>query len=198
VRRALNRTLLALVGLVLFAVGGSVLVGALDLPRRCGFTPPSWWPYRGPHDVLLTGARRTHYRDQGWWWPAVIAALAVLAVVALWWLVAQLRDRRLGRVLIDDGEGGGVLLRGRALQDALAADAETLEGVAGAHVRLGGRRSVPVAYAALLLDGDAVPDAVVTALETRVLADARASTGLERLPAEVRMRGERHRARRVE
>lgn len=197
-RSTLNRVLLCLVGLILIAVGGSVLLGALDLPRRWGFGVPSWWPYKGPHDVLLSGHDRTHYRAEGWWWPAVIAVLAVLALIALWWLIAQLRERRLGRVVVDSGEEGRVMLRGRALEDALAADAEALPGVVRAGVRLTGRRAAPATRMSLLLDGDAVPGAIVRDVDGRVLADARRSAGLNRLPSEVRMRGQRHRGRRVE
>ncbi len=197
-RTTVNRVLLTLVGLILIAVGGAVLVGALDLSRHWGFTLPSWWPYKGPHDVLLSAHDRTRYRDHGWWWPVVIAVLAVLVLIALWWLVAQLRDRRLGHVLVDSGDRGGVLLRGRAMEDALAADAEALPGVAGAGVRLTGRRAAPATRMSLLLDGDAVPGAIVRDLDGQVLAEARASAGLAELPAEVRMHGERRRARRVE
>jgi hypothetical protein len=197
-RTAVNRVLLLLVGLILLAVGGAVLFAGLDLSRRWGFDYPGWWPYRGPHDVLLTAHDRTRYRSEGWWWPAVVGGLAVLALIALWWLVAQLRQRRLGRVVIDFGDEGRVLLRGRALRDAIAADVAAVPGVAGAGVRLVGRRTTPAARMSLALDGDAVPADVVTAVDSQVLADARRSTGLADLPAMVRMHGERHRARRVE
>lgn len=197
-RTAFNRVLMCLVGLVLVAVGGSVLVGALDLPRRWHFTMPSWWPYKGPHDVLLSDHARTRYRTEGWWWPVVIAVLAVVVLVALWWLLAQLRDRRLRHVLVDNLDEGAVLLRGRAMENALAADTEALTGVARADVRLGGRRATPAARMVLLLDEEAVPASVVADVESRVLADARRSAGLSEFPAEVRMRGARRRARRVE
>lgn len=197
-RTTVNRVLLCLVGLILIAVGASVLFGGLDLARHWNFTFPSWWPYKGPHDVLLSRHARTEYRSRGWWWPAVIGGLAVLALIALWWLVAQLRTRRLGRVVVDFGEEGRVILRGRALEAALAADAGALPGIVGSGVRLAGRRATPAARMSLLLDGDAVPEEVVADLEDRVLADARRSTGLVQLPAVVRLHGERHRASRVE
>ncbi len=197
-RTTLNRVLLALVGLILIAVGGGVLVGSLHLSRHWDFTLPSWWPYKDPHDVLLSDADRTRYRENGWWWPVVIAVLAVLVLIALCWLIAQLRSRRLGQVLVDSGDEGGVLLRGRALENALAADTEALPGVTRTGVRLTGRRNAPAARMALLLDGEAVPDAIVRDVDALVLADACSSAGLADLPAEVRMRGERRRARRVE
>ncbi len=197
-RTTVNRLLLALVGLVLICLGGPVLVGSLDLSRHWDLTLPSWWPYRGPHDVLLKAADRTRYRAEGWWWPVVIAALAVLVLAALWWLVAQLHSRRLGQVLVDYADEGRVALRGRALEDALAADAGALPGVSRSGVRLAGRRHAPTARMSLLLESHAVPDEVVTGLDARVLADARRSAALDDLPAEVRLHGERHRASRVE
>jgi hypothetical protein len=197
-RTTVNRLLLFLVGLILIIVGASVLFGALDLARHWDFAFPGWWPYKGPHDVLLTAHGRTRYRADHWWWPAVIATLAALTLIALWWLVAQARSRRLGRVVVDYGYDGRVILRGRALQDALAADAEALPGVVGAGVRLVGRRTAPTARMSLVLDGEALPDEVVAGLDSQVLADARHSTGLAELPAVVRLHGEHHRARRVE
>ncbi len=85
VLRIVNRVLLGVVGLALVVLGGSVLAIGL------GVRSPSWWIHDGPHDVLLSDAERTRWRDQGWWWPAVIAGLAVLVLLALWWLAAVLR-----------------------------------------------------------------------------------------------------------
>ncbi|MGW7005659.1 alkaline shock response membrane anchor protein AmaP [Streptomyces sp. NPDC054933] len=194
----MNRTLLCLIGLILLAVGCAVLIGGLDLPRHWGFSLPSWWPYRGPHDVLLSVHGRTRYRKDSWWWPAVIGVLAVLAVIALLWLLAQFRDRRLGQVLVHSGGDGDVVLRGRAMEQALVADAAALPGVISAEVLLGGGHTRPRAGVWLVLDRHARPAEVVSDLDARVLAEARASTGLAALPAEARLRVERHRARRVE
>ncbi|WP_269854522.1 hypothetical protein [Streptomyces sp. RPT161] len=49
----------------------------------------------------------------------------------------------------------------------------------------------------MLLDRFAGPAEVVSELDGRVLAEARTSTGVDWLPAEVRLQAERHRARRV-
>ncbi|MCQ4083389.1 alkaline shock response membrane anchor protein AmaP [Streptomyces sp. RB6PN25] len=198
VRGVVNRVLLGVVGLILLAVGGAVLVGGLDLPRRLGFTLPSWWPYAGRHDVLLGAHARTRYRGQGWWWPMVIGVLALLVAVALWWLLSQLHDRRLGQVVVDSGDDGRALVRGRALEQAIAADAEFLDGVGRAGVLLTRRRAAPAALMQVVLEAGAAPQAVVRGLDERVLDAARRSAGLAALPAEVRLRAERHRARRVE
>ncbi|MEV0265555.1 alkaline shock response membrane anchor protein AmaP [Streptomyces sp. NPDC050617] len=195
--RTVNRVLIGLVGLVLVALGAAVLIGGLDLPRRWGFWLPSAWPWSGPHDVLLSDADRTKWRSDGWWWPVVIAVLAVLVLLCLWWLLAQLRRRRLRELLVDSGDGEGARLRGRALEDALAAEAEDLDGVDRAHVTLRGRRTAPHARVGLVLEAHAEPAVALDRLRTEALEHARASAGLDRLPAEVRLRAVRHRARRV-
>lgn len=189
--RTVNRVLLGLAGLVLVCVGGGVLAAAL------GLSVPSWWPWYGKHDVLLSDADRDRWRSEGWWWPVVIAVLAVLVVLALWWLLAQLRRARLGEVLVDSGDGEGALLRGRALEGVLAEEAGSLDGVARAQVVLTGRRSAPQARIRLLMEPHAAPHEALGRLTDEALAHARDSAGLDRLPAEVRLKAVKHRAERV-
>ncbi|GAA5040604.1 alkaline shock response membrane anchor protein AmaP [Streptomyces siamensis] len=189
--RIVNRVLIGIIGLALLVLGGSVLAVGL------GVRPPSWWIHEGRHDVLLSDADRARWRDHGWWWPAVVAALAVLLLLALWWLVAVLRRRRLAEVLVDTGDGEGALLRGRALEGVLAAEAGRLDGVAQAHVLLTGRRSTPEARVQLQLEPHVDPGDALHLLTTEALAHARDSAGLASLPAEARLRGVKHRAERV-
>lgn len=189
--RIVNRVLLGIVGLALLVVGGSVLAVGL------GVRPPSWWIHDGRHDVLLSAARRTRWRDQGWWWPTVIAVLAVVVLLSLWWLSAVLRRRRLAEVLVDTGDGEGALLRGRALEGVLAAEAGRLDGVERAEVQLTGRRGAPGTRVQLLLEPHVDPGRALHLLTTEALAHARDSAGLAALPAEVRLRGIKHRAERV-
>jgi hypothetical protein len=191
VLRTVNRVLLALAGLVLICGGGAVLAAGL------GLSVPSWWPWHGRTDVLLSRADRDRWRADGWWWPTVLAVLAVLVVLALWWFLAQLRRARLAEVLVDSGDGEGALLRGRALEGVLAAEAGTLDGVARAQVMLVGRRSTPWARIRLLLEPHATPDEALGRLTDEALAHARDSAGLTELPAEVRLRAVKHRAERV-
>ncbi|PBC64821.1 hypothetical protein BKI49_07370 [Streptomyces sp. Tue6028] len=189
--RIVNRVLIGIIGLALLVLGGSVLAVGL------GVRPPSWWIHEGRHDVLLSDADRARLRDHGWWWPTVIAALAVLLLLALWWLVAVLRRRRLAEVLVDTGDGEGALLRGRALEGVLAAEADRLDGVAQAHVLLTGRRSTPEARVQLQLEPHVDPGDALHLLTTEALAHARDSAGLASIPAEARLRGVKHRAERV-
>jgi len=189
--RIVNRVLLGFAGLVLVLLGGSVLAVGL------GLKPPSWWIHDGRHDVLLSDAERTRWRDDGWWWPTVIAVLAVCVLLALWWLTAVLRRRRLAEVLVDTGDGEGALLRGRALEGVLADEAGRLDGVQRAQILLTGRRSSPETRVRLLLEPHVDPGRALHSLTTEALAHARESAGLAALPAEVRLRGVKHRAERV-
>ncbi|MFD7432874.1 alkaline shock response membrane anchor protein AmaP [Streptomyces sp. NPDC059818] len=191
VLRTVNRVLLGLAGLVLVCVGGGVLAAAT------GLSVPSWWPWSGKNDVLLSESGRDRWRSDGWWWPTVIAVLAVLVVLALWWLLAQLRRARLSEVLVDSGDGEGALLRGRALEGVLAAEAGALDGVARAQVVLTGKRSTPQARIRLLMEPHAAPEQTLGRLADEALAHARDSAGLARLPAEVRLKAVKHRAERV-
>jgi len=169
--RIVNRVLLGLAGLVLVVLGGSVLAVGL------GLKPPSWWIHDGRHDVLLSDADRARWRDDGWWWPTVIAVLAVCVLLGLWWLTA--------------------VLRGRALEGVLADEAGQLDGVQRAQVLLTGRRSTPETRVQLLLEPHVDPGRALHSLTTEALAHARDSAGLAALPAEVRLRGVKHRAERV-
>ncbi|MEU8704715.1 alkaline shock response membrane anchor protein AmaP [Streptomyces sp. NPDC048565] len=189
--KTVNRVLLGLAGLILVVVGGAVLATGL------GVSVPSWWPFDGKGDVLLSKADRTRWRDQGWWWPTVIAILAVLVVLALWWLLAQLRRARLAEVRVDSGDGQGALLRGKALEGVLGDDAGSLDGVSDANATLTGRRTAPQARLRLLMDPHASPGLVLRGVSEGALTHARTSAGLDELPAEVRLKAVKHRAERV-
>lgn len=189
--RVVNRVLLGLIGLALLCVGGGVLATGL------GVSVPSWWPYTGEKDVLLSDDDRHRWREQGWWWPVVIAVLAVLLLLTLWWLLSQLRRARLAEVLVDSGDGEGALLRGRALENVLESEAQSLDGVSRARVRLTGRRSAPEARVRLLLEPHVAPGDALEGLTREAVGHARDSAGLEALPTEARLRAAKHRAQRV-
>jgi hypothetical protein len=191
VLRTVNRVLLGLTGLVLLVVGGSVLAIGLGAPS------PSWWIHRGRHDVLLTTAERTRWRDQGWWWPVVFAVLAVLVVLALWWLTRSVQRHRLSLVNVDTGDDEGATLRARALESSVAAEAAELDGVDRVRVRLTGRRRTPRMRIRVRLEPYADPGRTLDRLTSETLSHARAAVGTTSLPAEIRMRAEKHHAERV-
>ncbi|MER7841910.1 alkaline shock response membrane anchor protein AmaP [Streptomyces sp. NPDC096040] len=199
-RAALNRSLLALAGLVLLGGGLLVLFAGLDLYRRHDLIPPTGWPLITPDDVLLGSADRARWSSQGWWWwPAVIAALVLAATLALWWLLAQLSRRRPGALPV----GGtppqeGVELRDRALSNAIASEAGALPGVEHAAVRITGRPAHPRTRVKLTLTPQAAPGAALGALCEGPLSTARRSTGRPDIPTEVRLQVARHKPHRAE
>ncbi|MEU6345566.1 alkaline shock response membrane anchor protein AmaP [Streptomyces sp. NPDC046977] len=188
VRSTVNRVLLALVGLALLLGGAFVLCAGTGLLDR---------PWTGPRDVLLAPGDRTRYTGASWWWPAVLTALALIVLGALWWLLAQPRERRLRRFTVDADDGGGTVLRGRALEEVIAADAAELPGVDHAAATLAGTPTAPTARLLLALAPHAVPGTVLAELDGAVLRRACTSAGLPALPAEARLRAVSHRATRV-
>lgn len=179
-----NRILLAVAGAVLVATGLVVLTGR--------------WPLHGRDAPLLSEQTRNQYwHAEGWWWWAVLAALTAGVLLALWWLLSQLRRPRLQAVVVDTGDGAFAVLRGRALEAAVAAEAGAQEGVAGCRVALRGRRGSPALRVALELEPHAVPADALAAVAGPVLTHARTSAGLPELPAEARLKVTSHRAQRV-
>ncbi|MDO0926650.1 alkaline shock response membrane anchor protein AmaP [Streptomyces sp. TG1A-8] len=198
-RSALNRSLLALAGLILLGGGLLILFAGFDVYRRLGATPPTGWPLLAPGDVLLGSADRARWSSRGWWWPVAIAVLAVVLLLALWWLLAQLRRRRPGTLPV----GGtppqeGVELSDRALGDAIAADAGALPDVQEAGVRITGRPAHPHARVGLTLTPEGSPGEALDALCRGPLLTARRSTGYSDLPTEVRLHVARHKAHRAQ
>ncbi|QKV99738.1 alkaline shock response membrane anchor protein AmaP [Streptomyces sp. NA02536] len=187
----INRVLTGIVGLVLVALGGSVLAIGLGAPA------PSWWLHDGRHDVLLSDSERTRWRDQGWWWPAVIAFLAVLVLLCLWWLLAVLRRRRAAEVVVDTGDDEEASLRGRALEQALTDEAAHLDGVARARVLLTGRRGTPKARILLHLEPHIDPATALRTFAEGPLTHARTSATLPALPTTLHLHTRKHPPERV-
>ncbi|MGW4688090.1 alkaline shock response membrane anchor protein AmaP [Streptomyces sp. NPDC004244] len=192
-----NRVLLLVAGVVLLGTGLLVLAGGVDLYRRWPLTPPDGWPLTAPQDVLLDDADRTRWTDEGWWWPAVIAGLAVLTLLALWWLLAQLRRTHPGNLSVGVPEQDGVELREDALSDAMTADAAQLRGVRRARARMDGSSHRPEAHIDVTLKPDAEPGPVLQALCDGPLKRARQSTGRP-LPARIRLRMTPHKPHRAQ
>lgn len=194
-----NRLLLATAGVVLLGGGLLVLAAGLNVYRRWAVTPPRDWPLTTPRDVLLTPTDRTALSGHGWWWPAVIAVLALTVLLALWWLLAQLRRHRPGGMTVGaTPPTDGVELRDQALSDALAIEAGHLPGVQKAGARMAGRRPHPEARITLILTPDSAPGRLVRELYRGPVERARQTAGWEQLPTRTHLRVAHRRAHRVE
>ncbi|GAA5014036.1 alkaline shock response membrane anchor protein AmaP [Kitasatospora paranensis] len=189
-RSAVNRTILAVVGILLLGGGLLAIAGGLDLYGRLGVTVPNGWPFSRPEQAVLSPGARMHWSDMDWWWPVVLAVPALLVAGCLWWLFAQLH--RTGpstvEVPVPDGAGVALRLRGRALVDAVETETVALPDVERVTAKVaGGPHRVALRTAVRLAPGGGV-GTVLRALDAGPFANARTSLGLAELPAEVRVK----------
>ncbi|WP_329568740.1 alkaline shock response membrane anchor protein AmaP [Kitasatospora sp. NBC_01266] len=189
-RATVNRLLLGVIGVLLVLGALLVLAGGLSLYRHLGVTPPSWWPLTRPGRPVLSTAERTRWRDRGWWWPAVVAGLVALALLALWWLLAQLRRPTPAELELPTAGVPGLRLRLRAeaLAEAVQGASLELAQVTAARVAPVGRgRRLRLRVILLLEPGAGVP-AVVDAFRAGPAAHAAAALGRTgELPLDLRI-----------
>ncbi|WP_327681952.1 alkaline shock response membrane anchor protein AmaP [Kitasatospora sp. NBC_00458] len=188
-RSTVNRVLVGVAGAVLLAAGLLVLAGGLDLYRRLGTDPPHWWPLTSPDRPVVGARSRTRWVDQAWWWPTVIAGLAVLVVGTAWWLAAQLRRSGPATVVVPTPGTPGLRLRLRtgALEDALETGTVALPEVERVGVRLLRGTGHLRLRAAVRMTPGGDPAALAEHFETGPRTDARVSLGLPDLPADLRI-----------
>ncbi|MFE2225083.1 alkaline shock response membrane anchor protein AmaP [Streptomyces kronopolitis] len=194
-----NRTVLALLGLVLLGGGLLVLAGGADIYRRWNLTPPAGWPLTASRNVLVP-SDQTRWTDMGWWWPAAIAALALLLLLALAWLCAQCRRPPRRLTVADssaDSSEEAVTVSNHALSDAVTGDLTVLPGVRSGQVRFYGPPTHPRTRIRLELGTGTGPEQIVAGLHGAV-ERARRSAGWDSLPTHVALSVARHRPHRVE
>lgn len=191
-----NRTLLALLGLVLLGGGLLVLAGGADLYRRRHLVPPAGWPLTTARNVLVPSADQTRWTDTSWWSPTVIAALALLLLLALAWLLSQHRHHPRQLTVADSSEET-VTVSNHALSDALATDLAVLPGVRDSRALFYGKYTHPQARIGLALGPGTGPEQILEGLHDAV-ERARRSAGWGNLPVRVDLSVAHHRAHRVE
>lgn len=178
-----NRVVLALLGLLL--LGGGV-VGLVASFGAFGDPPPP---------VLPESARRFE-DEQPWFWWAVAAVCLVIALLALRWLLAQLRTDRLGRLdLTRDDRDGRTVVQADALTDAVQTEAQSLRGVLDASARLVEDRGRTLTLAVELADYADVAE-VRRTLEDRLVASVRQAVDDPDLPVDIELRPGRRSGRR--
>lgn len=137
-RSTVNRVLLGVAAVLLLAAGALVLAGGLDLYARLGLDMPGWWPLTSPDQPVVSAGSRTRWADESWWWPAVIAGLALVVAGTAWWLLAQLRRSGPATIALPTPGASGLRLRlrTRALEEALETGTVVLPEVERVSVRL--------------------------------------------------------------
>jgi hypothetical protein len=169
----LNRTLLALVGLLLLAAGaGGLAVGFGLLPAV------------DPNRPLVPAAIAL----AGWAPYAAVVGGVVLGLLVLRWLLAQAHRRPSGGVW----ELGGTALPTSAAAAAVAQDITAYRGVSAATATLSGPPTAPTLH----LDVAVATDASVAGLRHRIAAEAlprlRGALELDDLPAQLVLRLDAH------
>lgn len=172
-----NRTVLALLGLLLVAAGGLGLAVGLGV-----------FGSQRPSLPLLPDPLREFAAEQPWLWWAIAAACVLLALIGLRWLAAQVITSHVGRLDLTSDESEGVTtLNAGAFADAVADDAETLRGVSGASAVLKGERTRRLRLTVDLTDHADIA-AVRRQLEEQTVARAREALDAPEFPVEIRLR----------
>lgn len=174
----LNRTGLVLVGAVMAAAGGAGLArsaGVFGHDRATG--------------RVFSGDVRRYAADHDWFWPAIAAAVIVLALLGLAWLFAQGRPGRLpGLAMEPDAAGGRTRLSGKAVTDALEAEVGEYPGVRTARARLIGSSRRPELRLSVAYGRRADPAELRSRIEEEGMPRMAAALGRESVPAVVRLR----------
>lgn len=172
-----DRTLVVLSGLVLLALGVLVvLLGAGVFGSNRAQRPL--------FDPVVTGWVGQNVDLTRW---IAIAAGIVLLVVGLIWAVRSLRPEPRPDVLLSETPGERLTVDHSAIADAVRHDAEAIDGVSRARVRMVGTERKPALRMSLwLVEGTDVRD-VWADIDGRVLARARQAFSVDALPTAVRL-----------
>jgi hypothetical protein len=193
-----NRVLLALIGLVMLGGGLVVLAGGADIYRRWDLAPPAGWPLTTPQSVLIPQADQASWSNGSWWWPTVIAGLALLMLLALLWLLSQTSWRRnRDLLLVSHTAQSPVAIRDDVLADALTADLDLLPGTSHASASVHGSADHPRARIRLTLKPGSLPEHVLKDAGDAV-ERVRRSADWEELSSHIHLDVARHGARRAE
>ena len=176
-----DRWLVALIGLVLLAVG----VGVALLSYGVFGSARAGRPLLDPIMVDTVAADPVLSRV------IAIAGGILLAVLGLAWVARSVRPEPRPDVVLNGGPDTTILISSGAAADAVTAQAGTLPGVGRARARLVGSTAAPALRLTLWLTDDADVRAVLQRLDEEVLATARSALDLPALPVAVRLEVER-------
>lgn len=174
-----SRTGLVIIGLILLLGGGAVLARGLNASQSI---------LGSSHATLLTRAQVRYPSQNGWVWPVVAAASAVIAVLALWWMAAQTSTRTVRRMPVEpDRVHGTTVLRADAATGALADELESYPSVRSADAVLRGSSVTPGLRLAVTAENRTDPATLRTRIETEALAHLRTALELDTIPTVMRL-----------
>ncbi|CAN5541446.1 hypothetical protein BH18ACT8_BH18ACT8_10040 [soil metagenome] len=172
-----NRIVLAVLGLLLLAAGG------LGLALSVG----TFGAWRATYPVLPEEVR-TFPDERPWFWWAVAGALLLIAVLALLWLLTQLKTDRTTRLdRTTDARDGYTTLHAGALTKAVEDDAIGIPGVTNASAHVHDHRWQELSLRVDLADSADI-GAVRARLENAVVAHLREGVSDSSFPVSIELR----------
>lgn len=176
-RRA-NRTVLALIGLVLLAAGVAGIAAGTGL-----------FGDRVRTDKVIRQGTRDWVAAHDWFWLVVAAAGILVALLALRWLFAQTSSNRVSFLDVEsDRSAGRTVLSGAAVTDAVAGEIGGYRGVERASAHLLGTRGAPTLLLHATLDGKGDPAEVRARIQAEAVAHARQALDAPELPVRLELR----------
>lgn len=172
-----NRVLLLLLGLLLVVAAGLGLALSLGVFGTTRAASP-----------VFSGELRTYPDNNPWFWWAVAGAALLVAVLALLWLLAQIRTHRVSRLdRTTDAREGYTTLHAAALTGAIEDEVEDISGVTGASARLHDRPHLGLALVVDITDTVDI-DKLRTHLEDVVVAHVRDVVDEPDFPVNIELR----------
>ncbi len=172
-----NRVVLTVLGLLLLTAGGlglALAVGAFGESRA--------------DNPVLPEEVRTFPDERPWFWWAVVGGLVLIAVLALLWLLSQLKTDRTTRLdLTTNARDGYTTLHASALTKAVEDEALGIPGVTGVSASVREHRAKHLFLRVELADSADI-DEVRTRLENEVVAHLREGVGVPRFPVTIELR----------
>ena len=175
-----NRTVLLIVGLILLAGGGAALV------RGLGTYPAALGRSGAP---IVTAAQARYPGHHAWVWPAAAAAAAIIALLALYWLLIQARTSTVRRLSLEPERTHGVtVLPADAVTGAITDELKTRPGIHRATAAFKGSPAAPGLELSVTAADNADPALLRGYTEREALTHLRASLERETIPTVLRIR----------
>ena len=193
-----NRIGLGVVGVLLLAAGAYVLARSLG----------AFGTEQADAPVYSERTASWIHAQQPWIWIAFAAVGVIVALLALRWLLVQLRTERLGRIAMDTDLGadppytddreytadpdysddlgaGRTSLPTSALTAAIGQEIDGYPGVRAVKVHVAGRPDLPELRLEVTIDADADPARIRTRIVEEAIAHAKAALDTEFLPTQL-------------
>ena len=172
-----NRIVLFLLGLLLVVAGGLGLALSLGAFGNSRATSP-----------VLPDEVRTFPDDHPWFWWAMAGIALLVALLALLWLVAQLRTHRVSRLdRTTDAREGYTKLHAGALTKAVEDEVGDITGVTRASAQIHDHHRLAMALAVDMTDTADI-DRLRGQLENNIVAHVREAVGDPEFPVDIELR----------